>query len=314
MGRTVRSAIGGVLLLLAVVPASRGAGDVAVRLELSQQFYYEGDPLDVRISVHNQTDKKLKNPLKTALFDGFKVRREGKVLEPGGRSSAGQPSRPEQLAGESFYGATINLLELYPGLASRGVYEIFWSGDGILSDMLVVTIVPRYDPAKKYRGEIETEFGSITINLLGEESPIAVKSFIDLANSGFYNGLEITEIRPDDFLVGGDPRFGDGPRPPIQFPAEQSGIPLVTGTVVLRPVRATPPANGPSFVIMLRPQPEWSGQVTVLGQVVKGLDIVQKISRLPSSMRNSQPNFKPLKQVTIKAVTIHEQARTGAPS
>jgi cyclophilin family peptidyl-prolyl cis-trans isomerase len=107
--------------------------------------------------------------------------------------------------------------------------------------------------------------------------------------------------------VGGDPRFASEPRQPIQYPAEQSTLPLVAGTVVMRPVRPAPPANGSTFVIMLRPQPTWTGQVTVLGQVVEGLDVVQQLSRVPSSMRNSQPNFKPLREVKIKRVTIREK-------
>ena len=114
--------------------------------------------------------------------------------------------------------------------------------------------------------------------------------------------------------MGGDPRFANEPRQPIQYPAEQSAFPLVAGTVVMRPVRAAPPANGSTFVIMLRPQPTWTGQVTVLGQVVEGLDVVQRLSRVPSSMRNSQPNFKPLREVMIQRVTIREKPTEAAGS
>ena len=45
----------------------------------------------------------------------------------------------------------------------------------------------------------------------------------------------------------------------------------------------------------------------MLGQVIEGLDVVQRLSRTPSSMRNSQPNFKPLKEIRIEKVTISEK-------
>lgn len=291
----------------ALIPARAGGGDVKVQLALSQQFYYEEDALDVRITVHNTGDEKIANPITSALFDGFFVRRDGQALERKAGASVEEPSRPEKVGPDSFYGGVVNLVELFPALSKRGRYEIYWSADSILSNMLVVTILPRFDPAKEYVGEIETDQGTIVVDLLGKHSPLATKSFVDLAHAGFYEGLQFSEIRADNFVVGGDPRFASEPRPPIQFPAEQSDLPLVAGTVVLRPVRATPPANGSTFAILLRPQPAWTGQVTVLGQVVRGLDVVQRISRLPSSMRNSEPNFKPLTEVTIKSVTIREK-------
>jgi cyclophilin family peptidyl-prolyl cis-trans isomerase len=301
-------------LPLLPTPSAMGAEEVAVRLELSQRFYYEGDPLNVRITVINPGDKKVENPIKSALFDGFYVRRDGEVIERTGETEAEEPSGIAKIAPGSFYGAVVNLVDLYPELGKIGTYEVYWSAHRIVSEMLVVTILPRFDPTKDYRGEIETDQGSIVVDLFGKQSPIAVKSFIDLANAGFYDDLQISEVRTDEYVVGGDPRFASEPRQPIQYPAEQSALPLVAGTVVMRPVRPTPPANGSTFVILLRPQPSWTGQVTVLGQVVEGLDVVQRLSRLPSSMRNSQPNFKPLREVKIQRVTIREKPNEAAGS
>ena len=83
----------------------------------------------------------------------------------------------------------------------------------------------------------------------------------------------------DDYIVAGDPRFAQPPRRSITFPAEQSTLPLVAGTVVLKPVGAAPPANGSTFVILLKPQPAWTGQVTVLGQVTRGGRRIRLTSR-----------------------------------
>ncbi len=307
MARHAQLRLAGVLAVaasLAATPCPALAGDVAVRLSLSQQFYYVGDALDVQITVHNRGQKSVENPIKTALLDGFHVRRDGQILSRSGKPGSEEPTRPEKIAAGSFYGGVFELTEHYPELRGAGTFEIHWSADQVVSDMIVVTTIPRFDPMQEYTAEIQTELGAITLELYANESPIAVKSFVDLAHAGFYDGLQISEVHADAYIVGGDPRFSDRPRPSIEFPAETSAAPLVAGTVVLRPVRAAPPGNGPTFVILLRPQPAWTGQVTVLGQVTAGLDVVQRLARLPSSMRNSQPNFKPLRETRIERLTV----------
>ena len=67
------------LLLVAVAgtlpgPVPAQTRTVVVDLELAQEFYYEGDPLNLKISVRNVGSSKEANPIKTPLFQGFKVR------------------------------------------------------------------------------------------------------------------------------------------------------------------------------------------------------------------------------------------------
>ena len=64
-------------------------------------------------------------------------------------------------------------------------------------------------------------------------------------------------------------------------------------------------------MILLRQQPSWAGQATVLGQVVRGLDVAQRISRRPSTQGTSKPFFKPLKDIRILRVTISEKGQGG---
>jgi len=78
----------------------------------------------------------------------------------------------------------------------------------------------------------------------------------------------------------------------------------VAGTVVLKPAGLAPPANSSQFIISLRPEPKWTGQFTVLGQVTDGLDIVRKISNLPSTDR---PNFRPMTDIHTLHVTVIEK-------
>jgi peptidyl-prolyl cis-trans isomerase A (cyclophilin A) len=307
------------LALLAVLPATaqdspgeEQPGGVVAILELSQNFYYAGEPLEIRISIGNQGAETVPNPVKAALYKGFRVKNEaGALLKPKGKPAGGD-ERLSRLGPNSFYGAVVDLVELYPEMKNAGIYEITWEGGEVESGTVLVHLIPKYDPAKSYRARVLTTEGTVEIEFFDTQSPIAVKSFIDMANAGFYDGLLFHEIHPDGFVVAGDPRFGESDRRPVVFPAEQSNLPVVSGTVLLKPVSAAPPANSSPFIIMLKSRPEWTGQLTVLGQVVAGLDVVHKIARRPSTETGSTPNYKPLKDITILKLEIEEKrSETG---
>ncbi len=301
----------------ATAPALRAADEAAgvkAILELSQPVYYEGDPLPVRLSIGSEAPETVANPVKSPLFAGFRVRRaNGEALRATGTAGADEPARPDRLAHHAFYGAVVDLVRLFPELGKRGAYEISWESNGVASNQLVVRIIPKYDPAKSYRARVETEEGTIVLEFFPKTAPIAVKSFIDMANAGFYDGLLIHEVRPDTWIAMGNPAASGDPRQPLLYPAEQSSVPVVAGTVVLRPVGVSPPANGSEFLIMLRPQPEFTGQVTVVGQVVSGLDVAQRLSRRPSTQEASRPFYKPLRDIKIQRIVI-EPVSTSAGS
>lgn len=301
-------------LVLALAPLSPRAEEKPVAsgvkavLELSQQFYYAGDPFRVRIVIGNDGDKEIANPLKAALFKGLQVRRAGGTpVEAKGKPDVPEPARPEKLAPKAFYGSIVDVAQVFPELRTPGQYEIQWSADGVSSASIVVRIIPKYDPTKEYRARVETDQGSFTIEFFRDTAPIATKAFVDMANAGFYDGLTIHEIRPDWLIAGGDPAGDGSGAPPFRYPAELTSTPVMAGTVLLRPVGAAPPANGCQFIVMLRPEPTFTGQLTVLGQVSEGLEVVQNISKLPSSQQSARPFFKPLKEIRIVKITVAEK-------
>jgi cyclophilin family peptidyl-prolyl cis-trans isomerase len=290
------------------------ASPVKAALELSQQFYYAGDPFFVRVAIGNDGDKDVKNPVKTPLFQGLKIKRAGGAdLEAKGKPDVAEPSRPEMLTSKAFYGTIVDAAKIYPDLQKPGAYELRFAADGLESDTLVVRIIPKYDPQLDYRARIETDQGAFTLEFFRDRSPIAVKAFVDMANAGFYDGLLLNEIRADWLVAGGDPFADNSGRVPFRFPQELSSTPVVAGTVILRPVAAAPPSNSSPFVVMLRPEPSYTGQVTVLGQVVEGLDVVQKLSRLPSSQTATKPFYKPLKDIRIVKVSVSEKTPAAKP-
>jgi cyclophilin family peptidyl-prolyl cis-trans isomerase len=298
--------------LLAPAAAQSDAGGVTATLELSQQFYYAGDPFFIRVSIGNNGESKVANPVKTPLLEGFDVRADGVKLEARGNAKELEPARPGNLAARSFYGVVVDLAEIYPDLKKVGEYEVSWSADGLSSRTLVVRMLPKYDPEKSYFAEIETDSGKIVIDFASEEAPIAVKAFIDMANAGFYDGMAIHEIRKDQYVAAGDPGAAPAPRNPVVYPAELTPSPVVAGSVVMKPVRAAPPANASIFMILLRPEPSWNGQVTVFGQVVDGLAVARAISREPSSQVADQPIVRPNRDIRIRGVRIKEKPAAAA--
>ncbi|MBZ5638209.1 MAG: peptidylprolyl isomerase [Acidobacteriia bacterium] len=288
--------------------ASPKEGPVRAVLELAHQLYYAGDPLELRVSVGNEGDAEVQNPVKTPLPAGLEARvAGGALLARAAKPDASEPSRPGRLAPKYAYSAVIDLVKVFPELGKPGQYEIRWTADGVTSPTLSVRLIPKYDPAKEYRVRVETDEGSFSIEFFPKSAPLATKAFIDMANAGFYDGLTFHEIHSDQFVVGGDPQ-GDGMgNPPLRYPADPSNVPVVTGTILMKPLSPSPPTNGSQFIVMLRPEPTWTGQATVLGQVVDGIDVLQRISRLPSTQQTARPFFKPLKEVRIRKMTVGEK-------
>lgn len=286
-------------------PDKPAADSVKALLELNQQFYYVGEPLNVRVTIANYGAAEVSNPVKSPVLGAFTVTdAAGTALPAQGKPDAQEPSRPSKLAPKAFYGAVVDLSQLYPQVKSKGRYTIRWSAGGMTSDAVVVTVVPKFDPSKNYSARVETEDGAFVIDLMKLTAPIATKAFVDLANAGFYDGLLIHEVRGDQAIGGGDPTGTGNGQAPLRYPAELAAVPVVAGTVVLKPAGLAPPANSSQFIISLRPEPGWTGQFTVLGQVTEGLDVVRKISSRPSTDR---PNYRPIKDIHTIQVTIVEK-------
>ena len=295
-------------LLALVSLAAAPADGVKAVLELDQNFYYVGDPFLVKISIGNDGGAEAPNPVKAGLLEGFEVESGTKKLEPTGKAAAAEPARPAKLAPKAFYGTVVDLTQLYPELKNPGSYRLRWSSDGVKSDAIELKIIPKFDPAKNYEAHVDTEEGSFVIDLLESRSPVAVKAFVDLCNAGFYDGLILHDVRPDQAIAGGDPTGTGAGQAPFRYPAELSALPVLAGTVVLKPAGLAPPSNSSQFVIALRPEPRWTGQFTVLGQVVQGLEVVKKISNVPSE----KPSFRPSKDIHTLRIRIVEKESVKA--
>jgi cyclophilin family peptidyl-prolyl cis-trans isomerase len=287
-------------------PPSEGA--VEAVLELRDNFFYAGDPFEVRLNITNRGNAEVDNPVRSRLAEGLQVRLAGgDEIKPTGKPRASEPSRPAKLGAKGFYGTVFDLTEMYPELKKPGRYEFRWSAAGLVSNEIVVSIIPRYDPSRVYRARFETDEGSFVVEFLGKSAPLASKAFVDLAHSGFYDGQTLHEARPDLMIGGGDPTGTGAGGAPFAYPQETPSIPVVAGSVVMKPSGFAPPSNSSQFFILLQAEPSMTGQLTVVGQVVEGIETVRKISRVPTTQQASRPYFKTLKDVRIRKVTVEVQ-------
>lgn len=123
---------------------------------------------------------------------------------------------------------------------------------------------------------METDRGVVVLRLERTLAPVHVASFLELAEAGFYDGLDFHRVVSNFVVQGLDPRgdgWGVGGR---RVPDEQSPRPFVTGTVGM-PSAGQPHTGGCQIFITLLPTPHLNGNYTVFGQVVQGLDVVQSL-------------------------------------
>jgi cyclophilin family peptidyl-prolyl cis-trans isomerase/HEAT repeat protein len=149
------------------------------------------------------------------------------------------------------------------------------------------TVATHYDEAfyrrvsyrlgQRIYARIETSRGNITLELFPDDAPLTVENFISLAQKGFFNGLTFHRVVPNFVIQGGDPR-GDGEGGPgHQIRCEINTRPYLRGTVGM--ALSGKDTGGSQFFITHAPQPHLDGGYTVFGQVVEGMDVVDRITR-----------------------------------
>lgn len=130
-----------------------------------------------------------------------------------------------------------------------------------------------------YRATMETNKGTIELELYPEHAPKTVNNFAFLAGEGFYDGVAFHRVIPDFVIQGGDPTGTGGGGPGYQFEDETRGNPLKHETGTLSMANAGPDTNGSQFFITHSPQPHLDGRHTVFGKVVEGQDVVDAIQQ-----------------------------------
>ena len=141
------------------------------------------------------------------------------------------------------------------------------------------------DETKEYRVNMETNRGTIVLELYPQYAPQTVNNFVFLASEGYYDGVSFHRVIPDFVIQGGDPTGSGRGGPGYRFGDEFAGNPLKHETGVISMANAGPGTNGSQFFITHSPQPHLDGKHTVFGKVVEGQDVVDAIR--PGDVMNS---------------------------
>ncbi|KAF9691462.1 hypothetical protein EKO04_010550 [Ascochyta lentis] len=148
-----------------------------------------------------------------------------------------------------------------------------------------------------------TNHGDITIALYSDKAPKTCQNFAGLADAGKYDGVIFHRVIPGFMLQGGDPTGTGRGGESIwggKFEDEFDNSLLHTGPGVLSMANSGPGTNGSQFFVTLAATPHLNGKHTVFGQVVDGLDVVQKIGNV-----RTDSGDRPLEEVVIiKAQSI----------
>ena len=132
------------------------------------------------------------------------------------------------------------------------------------------------DTGKKYTAIIETEKGTLVLELFAKDVPKTVNNFVFLAKDEYYDGTSFHRVLPGFMVQGGDQtgtgRGGPGYRFEDEFTSHKHGA----GTLSM--ANAGPDTNGSQFFITYTPQPGLDGRHTVFGQLIEGMDVLEKIT------------------------------------
>ncbi len=142
---------------------------------------------------------------------------------------------------------------------------------------------------------IETKFGNITLKFFPDVAPGHVQNFIDLAKKGFYDGTTFHRVIPGFMIQGGDPNSKNPDKrshgtggPGYTIKAEFNNRPHKRGTLSMARAQ-NPDSAGSQFFICVKDSSFLDRQYTVFGEVVSGMEVVDKIVSQPRD-RNDNPN------------------------
>jgi len=144
------------------------------------------------------------------------------------------------------------------------------------------------DQEKTYTATIETEKGDVVVELFADKAPLAVNSFVFLAQEGYFDNVTFHRVLKDFVAQTGDPTGTGWSDPGYQFRNE-----IVEGLVfdsagLLGMANSGVDTNGSQFFITYAATADLTGSYTIFGRVIEGMDVVESLTdRDPSSDPNA---------------------------
>ncbi len=153
------------------------------------------------------------------------------------------------------------------------------------------------DPAKQYVAVITTEKGPVRVQLLPQEAPQAVNSFVFLARNRYYDGLTFSRVIPGFIAQAGE---AGATAPGYQLPVEPNALTHEEGALALARSNISGQVTA-QFYVALQSLPNQNGRDTVFGRVIGGRQVLEQLTpRNPERTPNAPPGDK------IITITIEE--------
>jgi cyclophilin family peptidyl-prolyl cis-trans isomerase len=165
------------------------------------------------------------------------------------------------------------------------------------------------DAMKGKQAVLETDLGTIVIDLLPEAAPNHVGYFIKNVQDGTYSGTIFHRVIRQGIIQGGDPltkdpskadAYGTGGLGVLR--AERSAEKNTRGAVSAVVGGGNPDSGGTQFFICVADQPSLDGTYDVFGRVSEGILVAQKISEITADEKG-----RPKERVAIRSVTIRDK-------
>lgn len=158
--------------------------------------------------------------------------------------------------------------------------------------------------------QMETSKGNMTIELYEQDAPLTVANFVGLAEgtkkneakplgTPFYDGIIFHRVIKDFMIQGGDPDGKGTGGPGYDFEDEFFSDKKHDKKGVLSMANSGPATNGSQFFITEVPTPWLDGRHTIFGQVIDGIEVVDKIANVEKG-----PQDRPVEDIVINKVTI----------
>ena len=145
---------------------------------------------------------------------------------------------------------------------------------------------------------MQTNKGTIGLELFEDAAPKTVANFLELAEKGFYNGVIFHRVIEDFMIQGGDPTGTGTGGPGYKFEDEFNDHKVERGALAM--ANAGPNTNGSQFFIVTTGAAPWlDGKHTVFGQVTSGMDVVDEIYGVATGTGD-----RPRDEVRIESLTI----------
>lgn len=152
---------------------------------------------------------------------------------------------------------------------------------------------------------LHTSCGDVRLRLDPAQAPETVNSFVFLARQGYFDGTVSHRVVPGFVVQAGDPTASGRGDPGYTIPDELPPAGFSYGRGVVAMANSGAPDSGGSQFFLVLDQTTLAANYTVFGEVVEGLDVLDRIAALPMGPNPPDPvDSRPEETVYLEAVEI----------